>query len=74
MSEELVTSCFQLITYVGTARSCFINAIQKAKEGNYEEAEKMIKEGNDAFNPGQCCQRQPAAGGVSGRAGYFLIL
>ena len=54
MSEELVMSCFQLITYVGTARSCYINAIQKAKEGKYDEAEAeiLMKQGRDAFVQG----------------------
>lgn len=52
MTEEMVTNCFQLITYVGTARSCFINAIQKAEEGEFEEAENLIKQGNEAFNQG----------------------
>lgn len=52
MSEELVMSCFQLITYVGTARSCYINAIQKAKEGKYDEAEILMKQGRDAFVQG----------------------
>ncbi len=52
MSEELVMSCFQLITYVGTARSCYINAIQKAKEGKYDEAEALMKQGGEAFVQG----------------------
>lgn len=76
MSEELVTSCFQLITYVGTARSCFINAIQKAKEGNYEEAEKMIKEGNDAFNQGHDVHLDllaKEAGGESSGGGLLMM-
>ena len=49
MSEEIITACFQLITYVGTARSCFINAIQCAKAGKYDEAADMLKQGDDAF-------------------------
>ena len=76
MSEELVTSCFQLITQVGTARSCFINAIQKAKEGNYEEAEKMIKEGNDAFNQGHDVHLDllaKEAGGESSGGGLLMM-
>ncbi len=52
MSEEMVAACFQLITFVGTARSCFINAIQCAKEGNFEEAADMIRQGDEAFKQG----------------------
>lgn len=52
MSEEMVMACFQLITFVGTARSCFINAIQCAKEGKFKEAEELIKQGDEAFVQG----------------------
>ena len=38
MDEKFETACFQIITYVGTARTHFINAIQCAKEGKYDEA------------------------------------
>ena len=43
MSEEMELACFQIITYVGTARSCYINAIQLAKEGKFDEAESAMK-------------------------------
>lgn len=52
MNEEMELACFQIITYVGTARSCFVNAIQSAKAGNFEEAEKLMKQGDDAFAQG----------------------
>ena len=38
MDEKFETACFQIITYVGTARTHFINAIQCAKEGKYDES------------------------------------
>lgn len=49
---EMELCCCQVITAVGTARSCYIEAIHKAKEGDYEGAEKLIKEGKDYFNEG----------------------
>lgn len=52
MNEELEMACFQIITYVGTARSCFVNAIQSAKAGNFEEAENLLKQGDEAFVQG----------------------
>ncbi len=52
MTEELTAACFQVITYVGTARSCYVNAIQSAKAGNYEEAAALIKQGDEAFVQG----------------------
>ena len=35
MDEKFELACFQIITYVGTARTHFINAIHCAKEGKY---------------------------------------
>lgn len=52
MNEEMELACFQIITYVGTARSCFINAIQCAKEGKFDEAAEMMKQGDEAFAQG----------------------
>ncbi|MCR5795001.1 MAG: PTS lactose/cellobiose transporter subunit IIA [Solobacterium sp.] len=47
---ELVA--FNIIASVGTARSCYINAIDLALEGQYDEANALIKEGQEAFNGG----------------------
>ena len=47
---ELVS--FQIIAAVGTARSCYIAAIDAAAEGNFDEAEKQIKDGKEAFIQG----------------------
>lgn len=52
MTEDMVTACFQMITYVGTARSLFINAIQSAKAGKFDEAADCLKQGDDAFLKG----------------------
>ena len=50
MDEKFELACFQIITYVGTARTHFINAIQCAKEGKYDEAAELIKQGDEAFS------------------------
>lgn len=76
MSEELVLSCFQLITFVGTARSCYINAIQKAKEGKYDEAEDLMKQGKEAFvqgHTGHADLLAKEARGELDQAGLILI-
>lgn len=52
MTEEMTLACFQMITYVGTARSCFINAIQCAKRGDFDGAAAMLKQGDEAFVQG----------------------
>ncbi|MBB5335223.1 PTS lactose/cellobiose transporter subunit IIA [Pectinatus brassicae] len=48
--SELIA--FNIISAVGTARSCYIEAIQKAKTNDFIAAEKLIAEGDDAFNEG----------------------
>ncbi len=41
--NELQMTCFEIISYVGTAKSMYINAVQKAKEGDFDAAEELIK-------------------------------
>lgn len=36
-------TCFEIISNVGTARGCYVEAIDLATEGNFEEAEKKMK-------------------------------
>ncbi|EEQ57106.1 PTS lactose/cellobiose transporter subunit IIA [Clostridiales bacterium TF09-2AC] len=50
--EGMELICFQLITAAGAAKSNYITAIQKAKEGLYEEAEKLIEEGDNMMKEG----------------------
>ena len=49
MNEKIEAACFQIITHVSTARTHFINAIQRAKEGKYDEATELIEQGEKAF-------------------------
>lgn len=49
---------FNIIASVGTARSSYIGAIDAASEGNFEEAEKLIKEGQEAFTHGHDAHAQ----------------
>ncbi|WP_130805915.1 PTS lactose/cellobiose transporter subunit IIA [Senegalia massiliensis] len=49
---ELEMIYFEIISAVGTARSLFIEAIGKAKSGDFKGAEEKIKEGNELFLQG----------------------
>jgi PTS system cellobiose-specific IIA component len=53
---ELVA--FNIIASVGTARSSYIAAIDAAAEGKFEEAEQLIKEGQEAFNGGHSAHQE----------------
>ena len=50
--EGLELTAFEIISAVGTARSSYIESIQKAKEGKFDEAEQLIKEGDEFFVQG----------------------
>jgi cellobiose PTS system EIIA component len=47
--EGLELISFQIIAAAGTARSSYIEALQAAKEGRYDEASEIIKQGDEAF-------------------------
>lgn len=50
--QGLELTAFEIISAVGTARSCYIEAIQEAKKGNYAAAAERIKEGDESFVQG----------------------
>ena len=50
--EGMELICFQLITAAGTAKSNYIEAIQKAKEGLYDEAAELIAQGDEMMKEG----------------------
>lgn len=47
---ELIS--FHIISAVGTARSCYIEAIKAARNKDFKKAEQLIKEGNEVFVQG----------------------
>lgn len=50
--EEMEMFAVQMITFVGTARSCYLEAIRAAKNGDMEKAESLIQEGQENFVQG----------------------
>ena len=52
MDEEMEMICFQIISCVGTAKSCYVSSIAKAEEGDFEAAEELIKQGDEAYAGG----------------------
>ena len=74
MSEELSTTCFEIITYVGTARSCFINAIQCAKQNDFTQAESLIKQGDEAFVQGHNAHADLLTKEANGRIREYRLI
>lgn len=50
--EDMESIAFQIISAVGSARSNYIAAIQKAKAGDFDRAEKLMEEGGETFLEG----------------------
>lgn len=50
--EGIEMICFQIISNVGLARSSYIEAIQKAKTGDFDGAEECLKTGQEQFLKG----------------------
>ena len=72
--EGLELTAFQIISAVGTARSCYIEAIQEAKKSNYEKAEQLIKDGDEAFVEGHDAGLLQKEASGKGGAVNLLIL
>lgn len=56
--EGMELQCFQIISAVGMARSSYIEAIQAAKKGMFDEARAMITEGEQSFLQGHSAHAQ----------------
>ena len=71
--NELQMTCFEIISYVGTAKSMYINAVQKAKQF----AEELIKQGDEAYNGGHDVHmgllKKEANGERNGEAPLILL-
>lgn len=72
--EELELSCCRIISTVGTARSCYIEAIHKAKEGDYDGAVKLIEEGKACFVEGHDVHLELLQAQAEGRLDFNLLL
>ena len=75
MDEEMEMICFQIISCVGTAKSCYVNSIAKAQEGDFEAAEDLIKQGDEAYAGGHDVHMQLLTSEANGeRKGTPLLL
>lgn len=67
--EGLELICFQLITAAGGAKSSYIEAVEKAKQRKYNEAEELIRRGDEFMKQGHAPHtdliQQEAAGNGS---------
>lgn len=73
--EELELVCFEIISNVGMARGSYVEAIDLATEGKFEEAEEKVKEGNAFYVKGHEAHADLIAKEAAGeRTEIFLVL
>lgn len=72
--EGMELIAFNIISSVGTARSCFIEAIQEAKAKNIERARELITEGSEVFVIGHHAHAELIQKEASGEATPFSLL
>jgi PTS system cellobiose-specific IIA component len=72
--EGLELIAFNIISAVGTARSCYIEAIHKAKAGDFKSAETLIGEGDTVFNEGHKSHAELLQEEANGSRGIVNLL
>lgn len=74
MTEEFELICMQMITNSGSAKSSYIEAIQKAKEGAFDEAERLMEEGDQFFSKAHGVHGNLLAQEASGEKVEFALI
>lgn len=69
---ELIS--FQIISSVGAARSMYIEAIHLAKEGKFEEAQEMIRQGQETFIQGHHAHAELVQKEAAGEKSEYSLL
>jgi len=72
--EGLEMVSFQIISAVGTAKSMYIQAIQEAKAGNFDEADRLIAEGQQTYLEGHKAHSSLIQKEASGETVAFSLL
>ena len=72
--NEIELACFKIISNVGMARSSYIEAISKAKGGEFGNAERCIKEGQEYFLKGHEGHAELIAKEAGGENVVFSLL
>ena len=74
MTEQMEVRCFELISTAGDARSSYIEGVQAAGEGNFEEAERLMEQGRLAFSKGHEVHADMLTEEANGKSETCLLL
>ena len=72
--DQFEMTCFSIVAQVGSARSCYLEAIACAENGDFEAARKLIDEGNVVFNAGHDAHMKLLQQEASGEELPFRII
>lgn len=50
MDDEKYATAFEIIAHAGTAKGCALEAIDASGEGDFKEADNLLKEGRDEMH------------------------
>ncbi|MFI3227166.1 MAG: PTS lactose/cellobiose transporter subunit IIA [Clostridia bacterium] len=50
MDEQMEMICFQMITFAGEAKSCYMEALQAVKEKDFDKADGLIEDAAKNFS------------------------
>lgn len=50
MDEQMEMICFQMITFAGEAKSCYMEALQAIKEKDFNKADTLLDEASKNFS------------------------
>ncbi len=70
--QELIA--FQIISSVGTATSSYIEAIQQAKAGDFEQADQLMQDGEKAFLEGHAAHTKLITAEADGKGSAITLL
>ena len=72
--EEAQMVAFQLISYAGDAFSLFFKAVEKARNGEFDEADELIKKGESELTNAHNAQTELLAKEAQGKDIEYSIM
>ena len=75
-NEELQMISFEIVSYSGDARSKLLLALENAKQGKFEECDKLVAQANDCLNDAHDSQMdvmQAEATGDDVELGFIMV-
>ena len=71
---DLEEMALEIITNVGTARSMYVEAVEAAKTGNFEEAHNLVAEGEKIFVNGHHAHADLVNAKIGGEELQYMFL